>query len=92
MSSSFDAIASSLEILCYLSDLKMSTRLLLAKQQNLIPRLIALIAGNFNQVTEKNAKLSAMIISNICITQSAKRFFVPYEKDIFCLASCDDTV
>jgi hypothetical protein len=30
LSSSFDAIASSLEILCYLSDLKMNTRLILA--------------------------------------------------------------
>jgi hypothetical protein len=92
MSSSFDAIASTLEILCYLSDLKMNTRLLLARQPNMIPRLIALIAGNFNEITEKNAKLSAMIISNICITHAAKKYFIPYEKDLFCLASCDDTV
>lgn len=92
LSSSFDAIASSLEILCYLSDLKMNTRLILAQESALINRLIALIAGNFNKVTEKNAKLSAMIIANICITSSAKKFFIPYEKDLFCLATCDDTV
>jgi len=92
MSSSLDTIASTLEIICYLSDLKMSTRLLLAKQPNLIPRLLAFISGNFNQITEKNAKLSALILSNICITQSTKQYFLPYEKDIFCLASCDDTV
>jgi hypothetical protein len=70
----------------------MSTRLILAQENSLITRLIALIAGNFNKITEKNAKLSAMIISNICISSSAKKFFIPYEKDIFCLATCDDTV
>lgn len=92
LSSSFDAITSSLEILCYLSDLKISTRLHLARESALITRLIALIAGNFNAVTEKNAKLSAIIISNICITSTAKKLFLPFEKDIFCLATCDDTV
>jgi hypothetical protein len=72
LSSSLDLIASSLEVLCYLSDLKMSTRLILAKESSLIQRLIALIAGNCYKATEKNAKLSAMIISNICITSAAK--------------------
>jgi hypothetical protein len=70
----------------------MNTRLILAKESCLITRLIALIAGNFNKITEKNAKLSAMIISNICITSATKQFFIPYEKDLFCLATCDDTV
>lgn len=75
-----------------MSDLKLSTRLHLARESALVSRLIALIAGNFNSVTEKNAKLSAIIISNICITSAAKKLFLPFEKDIFCLATCDDTV
>jgi hypothetical protein len=87
-----DVVESSLEILCYLSDLKMSTRLILAKKNNLISRLLALIGGNVNKHSEKIAKLSAIILSNLCVTPATKQHFVPFEKDIFCLATIDDTV
>lgn len=87
-----DSVESSLEILCYLSDLKGSTRAFLAQKTNLIPRLLALIAGNLTKVTEKIAKLAALILSNLCEGPSAQSYFVPYEKDIFCLASIDDSV
>lgn len=87
-----DPVESSLEILCYLSDLKGSTRAFLAQKNNLIPRLLALIAGNSSKMTEKIAKLSALILSNLCEGPSAQSYFVPYEKDIFCLASIDESV
>lgn len=92
MSTTTDPIESSLDLLCYLSDLRMSTKLLLAKKRNLIPRLLALIAGNTSETTEKMAKLSATILWNLCKSPAAKQFFVPYEKDIFCLATIDETV
>lgn len=70
----------------------MSTRLLLARKTNFIPRLIALIAGNHNIYTEKIAKLSAVILSNIAITPAAKVYFLPYERDMFSLSCADDSV
>ena len=90
--SSLEIIESCLEILCYLSDLKMSTRQVLARKAYFIPRLIALIAGNHNVLTEKIAKLSAVILSNISITPAAKVYFLPYERDMFFLACADDSV
>jgi len=51
-----------------------------------------LIAGNHNGYTEKIAKLSAVILSNIAITPAAKVYFLPYERDMFFLACSDDSV
>ena len=83
---------SCLEILCYLSDLKMSTRVFLSKKNNLLSRLLALIGSNVSKSSEKTAKLSSLILSNLCVTPASKQCFIPYEKDIFCLATTDDTV
>lgn len=91
-SSNIDSVESSLEILCYLSDFKTSTRLFLAKKPNLIPRLLALIAGNISKSVEKTAKLAAAVLANLCAPPSARQYFVPYEKDIFSLATIDETV
>ena len=87
-----ESVESSLEILCYLSDFKTSTRLYLAKKPNLIPRLLALIAGNISKSVEKTAKLAAAILANLCAPPGAKQCFAPFEKDIFCLAAIDETV
>lgn len=91
-STSYETIESSLEILCYLSDLKISTRLFLAKKNNLIPRLLAIIAGNVSKNNEKIPKLAALILSNLSVAPSAKQYFLPFERDIFSLATIDDTV
>ena len=88
----YEVLESALEILCYLSDLKMSTRLYLAKRPNLIPRLLALIAGNISKQAEKTAKLASMILQNLAVAPATKQYFVAYEKDIFSIATIDDTV
>lgn len=80
-----------LEIICYFSDLKITTRMLLARQPNFFPRLIALIAGRPGS-NEKIARVSLMIINNIIVTAAARVYLKPLEKEMFLICSADETV
>lgn len=67
-----------LEFLCYLSDLRMSTRISLAKQPRLILRLVALLASGIGKSNDKIMKLAGLTISNISIPPSSKKYLAPY--------------
>lgn len=60
-----------LEFLCYISDLKISTRILIAKHPKLLMRTVALLSSGQSRVpgdriSDKNAKIAALTLSNLC--------------------------
>jgi hypothetical protein len=81
-----------LELLCYLSDLKMSTKVLIAREPKCLARLVAMLATGAGKQSEKCNRLAAFILSNISTAPAAKTYFLPYEKDLFVIASCDESV
>eukprot|EP01016_Furgasonia_blochmanni_P006656 TRINITY_DN12677_c0_g1_i1.p1 TRINITY_DN12677_c0_g1~~TRINITY_DN12677_c0_g1_i1.p1 ORF type:complete len:520 (-),score=157.82 TRINITY_DN12677_c0_g1_i1:133-1635(-) len=81
-----------LEVLCFVSDLKMSTRVTLAKEAKLLSRLVANLHSSAIKGHERITKLSALILSNISLAPAAKSFFLPFERDIFVVAATDETI
>ena len=60
-----------LEFLCYISDLKISTKILLVKQSKLIARIVSLLSSGQSKVpgdrqSDKNAKMAALTLNNLC--------------------------
>lgn len=87
---SMDVVERVLEIICHFSDLKISTRVLFAKQPHFFQRLIAIIAGNSSRCHEKLTRIAALIINNIIVTPAARVYLKPFEEDIFLIASADE--
>ena len=87
---SMEVVERVLEIICHFSDLKISTRVLFAKQPHFFQRLVAIIAGNSARCHEKLSRVAGLIINNIIVTPSARPFFKPFERDLFAIASTDE--
>ncbi|KRX08359.1 Armadillo-type fold [Pseudocohnilembus persalinus] len=81
-----------LEFLCYLSDLKMSTRIALAKQPKLLMRLIGLLGSGLGQQFEKITKMSALTLKNITKAPVSRQYILPFEKELFLVAASDESV
>lgn len=81
-----------LELLCFLSDLKMSTRVAIARQPKLVMRLIALLSSGVGRKNDKITKLCALILINISLAPAAKGYLLPYERDLFIVAATDECV
>ena len=81
-----------LEFFCFLSDLKMSTRVALAKQPKLLMRLIGLLGSGVSKHNEKITKLAALTLNNISIAPASRVHLHPFEKDLFIVAATDDSV
>lgn len=81
-----------LELLCFLSDLKMSTRVAISKQPKCLMRLIALLSSRAGKKNEKITKLCALILSNVSLAPASKAFLLPYERDLFIVAATDESV
>lgn len=92
LSSNQDIREGVLELLCFLSDLAMTTRVSIAKHPKCLVRLVALLSSGAGKGRLKTARLSAMILNNVALAPAAKPYFLPYEKDLFVIAACDDTV
>jgi len=81
-----------LEFLCFLSDLKMNTRVAIAKHPKSVLRLVGLLVSGSGKNGDKITKLSALILSNLSMAPAAKTFFLPYERDLFVVAASDESV
>ena len=81
-----------LELLCFLSDLGMHTRVQLAKHPKCLLRLVALLGSGAGKCRLKTARLCAMILNNIAYAPAAKNYFLPFEKDLFIVAGSDEVV
>ena len=81
-----------LEFLCFLSDLKMNTRVVIAKHPKSILRLVALLISGTGKNGDKITKLSALILSNLSMAPAAKSNFLPYERDLFIIAASDESI
>jgi hypothetical protein len=92
ISNSHDVREGVLELLTFLSDLKMSTRVAIAKQPKCINRLIALMCSGSGKQNDKVAKLCALILSNISMAPASKAHFHPFERDLFVVAATDESV
>lgn len=90
ISNSSDMIERVLEIICHLSDLKISTRVLLAKQMFLFTRLIALLAGSLEKNNEKIGKICVIILNNLMVTPATRAYLKYYEKDLFMIATSSE--
>ena len=81
-----------LELLCFLSDLKMSTRVSIARQPKCVMRLIALLSSGVGKKNDKITKLCALILSNVSLAPASKSYLLPYERDLFIVAATDECV
>lgn len=87
---SMEVVERVLEIFCHFSDLKISTRVLFARQPHFFQRLVAIIAGNSAKSQDKLTRVAALIISNILVTPVTRPFFKPLERELFAIASVDE--
>lgn len=67
-----DVRDSVLEFLIFLSDLKMATKVLVAKHPKAILRLVGMLVGGTGKTSDKVTKLSALILSNLSNAPAAK--------------------
>jgi len=81
-----------LELFCFLSDLKMSTRVAIARQPKCVMRLIALLSSGVGKKNDKITKLCALILSNVSLAPASKSYLLPYERDLFIVAATDECV
>jgi len=87
-----DVRDSVLEFMIFLSDLKMTTKVTIAKHPKSILRLVGMLVGGTGKNNDKVTKLSALILSNLSAAPAAKTYFVPYERDLFIVAASDPAV
>jgi hypothetical protein len=81
-----------MEFFCFLSDLKMNTRVAIAKHPKSILRLVGLLVSGAGKNGDKVTKLAALILSNLSMAPAAKLYFLPYERDLFVVAASDESV
>jgi hypothetical protein len=82
-----DVVERVLEIICHFSDLKISTRVMFAKQKFFFSRLVALMVGNASKSPDKLSRIAAIIINNVIITPASRIYLKPHEKSLFAVAS-----
>lgn len=90
ISNSSDMVERVLEIICHFSDLKVSTRVLLAKQMFVFTRLIALLAGSIEKNNDKVGKICVIILNNLMVTPATRAYLKFYEKDLFMIATTSE--
>lgn len=82
-----------LEILCYISDRKIETKIKIANQKNCIKRLVALIAaGSHTPGEERVSKLAALTLSNLNMVTKNKKLITPYEQELALIAASDENI
>ena len=81
---------SALEILYCLSDQSLFTKTRLAKIENCIPRLVALIcSGSYDT---RICKFAACVLSKLAEVPAILKLIMPYEQELFVAASIDDSI
>ena len=70
----------------------MSTKVQLAKEPKLLMRLIGLLSSGVGKSNEKITKLAALTLNNIAMAPASRMYMLPFEKDLFIVASSDESV
>ena len=70
---------------------------MIAKHPRLLMRIVALLSSGQSRVpgdriSDKNAKIAALTLSNLCQAQSTQQYILPFEKDLFLVAASDESV
>ena len=81
---------SALEILYCLSDQSLATKTRLAKIENCIPRLVALICSG--KYDNRISKFAACVLSKLAEVPTILKMIMPYEQELFVAASTDDSI
>ena len=81
---------SALEILYCLSDQSLATKTRLAKIENCIPRLVALICSG--KYDNRISKFAACVLSKLAEVPAILKMIMPYEQELFVAASIDDSI
>ena len=81
---------SALEILYCLSDQSLATKTRLAKIENCIPRLVALICSG--KYDSRISKFAACVLSKLAEVPTILKMIMPYEQELFVAASTDDSI
>ena len=81
---------SALEILYCLSDQSLATKTRLAKIENCIPRLVALICSG--KYDNRISKFAACVLSKLAEVPAILKLIMPYEQELFVAASIDDSI
>jgi len=76
----------------YLSDLKMTTRVALAKHPKILMRIVALLGSGVGNASEKSTKLAALVLSNINVAPASRTYMMAFERDILLVAATDPGV
>ena len=81
---------SALEILYCLSDQSLATKTRLAKIENCIPRLVALICSG--KYDNRISKFASCVLSKLAEVPAILKMIMPYEQELFVAASTDDSI
>ena len=81
---------SALEILYCLSDQNLATKTRLAKIENCIPRLVALICSG--KYDNRISKFASCVLSKLAEVPTILKMIMPYEQELFVAASTDDSI
>ena len=81
---------SALEILYCLSDQSLATKTRLAKIENCIPRLVALICSG--KYDNRISKFAACVLSKLAEVPTILKMIMPYEQELFVAASTDESI
>lgn len=93
LSKNMETREAALEILCYISDRKIDTKVKIANMKNCIKRLVALIAaGSHTPGEERVSKLAALTLSNLNMVTKNKKLIMPYEQELALIAASDENI
>jgi ARID/BRIGHT DNA binding domain len=83
-----------LEILCTLSDQSLSTKVKIASAPNCLENLTKLLTSSSqtDEAEDKQAKMAAIILSNLSTAPNNCHRFLPYDGEIFIVAACDERI
>ena len=81
---------SALEILYCLSDQSLATKTRLAKIENCIPRLVALICSG--KYDNRISKFAACVLSKLAEIPTVLKMIMPYEQELFVAAATDESI
>jgi hypothetical protein len=92
LSSPSSAREAVLEILCTMSDQSLSTRVKITKAPKCLEGLVALLSSVSlsEEGDDKQAKMSALILSNLTAAPSTCHLFQPFERQILMVAAADE--
>jgi hypothetical protein len=83
-----------LEILCTLSDQSLSTKVKIASAPKCLENLVKLLTSSSqtDEAEDKQAKMAAIILSNLSTAPNNCRRFLPFDGELFVVAACDERI